>query len=444
MFVMTLFQGLLTAPSRQTFTFLACGWALTTGRHTITTYLWLTGAATVKHFSRFYVFLGGPFYQARGRMWACIIRHAAQLVPADVPIVIEFDDTTKKKAGPHIEGGDRYRNGAGSARQEYRTLWGLNFVLGVMRVPLRLWPGHAVTLPIGLELYLKEPHAQQRHLPYRTRSQLARHILDGVIAQLPGRPIRVLADGGYATKDFLQDLPAAVEVISRFLISGKLYALPTPPARPRRGPRPRKGPLLGSPKTFLQQEHGWLPHPSEAGAQVQAWVGLWHTVLPGRLVRVVAVRRTPGQRGKPPGRHQPPPSVEAFFTTDLSLHMEDVLQQYRDRWAIEIAIRDANAFDGLGHEQCRKLPRIVGANTLRLGLAAARTLWFIEQVGRAHALNLHRYRPWYWQKRAPSQLDIVWACQESLHEAGVFPIPRFTPDLAEKPEEPTHALPPAA
>jgi hypothetical protein len=444
LFVMTLFQGLLTAPSRQTFTVLACGWALTTGRHTITTYLWLTGAATVKHFSRFYVFLGGPFYPARERVWACIIRHAAQLVPADVPIDIEFDDTTKKKAGPHIEGGDRYRNGAASARQEYRTLWGWNCVWGVMRVPLRLWPGHAVTLPIGLERYLTEPQAQPRHLPYRARRQLARRILDGVIAQLPGRPIRVLADGGDATKDVLQDLPAAVAVVSRFLISGKLYALPTPSARPRRGPRPRKGPRLGSPKTFLQQEHGWLPHPSEAGARVHVWGGLWHTVLPGRLARVVVVCRTPGPRGKPPGRHKPPPPVAAFFTIALCLNREDVLQQYRDRWASEIEIRDANACDGLGHEQCRKLPRIVGANTLRLGLAAARTLWFLEQAGRVHALNLHRYRPWYWQKCALSQLDIVWACQESLYEAGVFPIPRFTPDLTEKPEEPTHALPSAA
>jgi hypothetical protein len=105
--------------------------------------------------------------------------------------------------------------------------------MGVMRVPLRLWPGHAMTLPIGLELYLKEDQARQRDLPYRTRSQLARSLLDGVVARLPGRPTRVLADGGYATKDVLQDLPAAVEVISRFLISGKLYVLPTsacPPA----------------------------------------------------------------------------------------------------------------------------------------------------------------------------------------------------------------------
>ena len=62
LFVMTLFQGIFTAPSWQTFTYLAQGWALARDRHTITTYLWLTGATAVKHFSRFYVFLGCPLY----------------------------------------------------------------------------------------------------------------------------------------------------------------------------------------------------------------------------------------------------------------------------------------------------------------------------------------------------------------------------------------------
>ena len=443
-FVMALFQGLFTAPSWRSFALLACGWALTSRHHTITTYLWLTGAATLKHFSRFYVFLGCPFYHARWRVWACIIRYAAQLIPAEAPIVIEFDDTTKKKAGRHIEGVACYRNGAGSARQEYRTLRGLNFVLGVMRVPLARWPGHSVTVPIGLELYLKEEQARQHHLPYRPRSALARAMVDFVATQLPGRQIRALGDGGYATKEFLRALPDTVEVVSRFLLSGKLYALPEPPAGKRRGRPPRKGQLLGSPKTWARGRRGWQPHPTEAKAEIQSWVGLWHTVLPGRLVHVVVVRRPPGPPPHQPGQRKPRPPVEAFFTTDLSLSAEELLQQYRDRWAVEISIRDSNVFDGLGQDQCRKIQRIVGANTFRLIMAAARTLWFLEHANQSPAMDLRRYRPWYRQKSAPSQLDIAWACREALHEAGVFPIPRFVPDLTENHEEPQNALPWAA
>jgi hypothetical protein len=58
MIVVTLLQGCFSAPSWQTFTYLACGWSLATDRHTITTSVWLTGATAIKHFSQFYVING--------------------------------------------------------------------------------------------------------------------------------------------------------------------------------------------------------------------------------------------------------------------------------------------------------------------------------------------------------------------------------------------------
>ena len=442
--VMTLFQGIFTAPSWHTFTSLACGWALASDRHTITTYLWLTGATTVKHFSRFYVFLGCPLYHRRWHLWGAVIRLAAQFVPEGEVIRVIFDDTTKKKAGRHIEGLDRYRHGAGSARQEYRTLRGLNFVLGIMSIPLTRWPGHSLSVPVGLELYLKPTQATALNVPYRSRSQLARDILDFLAEQLPGRPIRSLADGGYATKDYVRRLPEAAHVVGRLPISAKLYTLPPKPTQKRRGAPRKKGDLIGSPKTLAQTAKGWAPHPSEAGAEIQAWDGLWHPVLPGRLVRVVVLRREVKHATKRPGQRKPLPAIEAFFTTDLTLSAHDIVNEYGDRWAVEIEIRDANAFDGLGQDQCRKRQRIIGANTFRLGMAAARTLWFIGRVECGTTFHLCRYRPWYRQKVAPSQLDVVWACRETLYEAGIFPIPRFTPELAENDEEPEHALPLAA
>jgi hypothetical protein len=441
---MGLFRGLFTAPSWQSFSLLACGWALVSAPHTITTYVWLTGATTVKHFSRFYVFLGCPLYTQRWQLWGAVVRQAARFVPAGEVIQIALDDTTKKKAGRHIEGLARYRNGAGSARQEYRTLRGMNFVLGIMRIPLQRWPGHHLSVPVGCELYLKETQAHKLNVPSRSRSQLARDILDFVAQQLPGRSIRSLADGGYATKEYLRQLPKPAHVVGRFPSSAKLYELPPAPPPKRRGAPRKKGALIGSPKTLAQTATGWEPHPSEAGAESHAWCGLWHPVLPGRLLRVVIVRRPAKGPSKRAGQRKPPPPVEAFFTTDLSLSPEDLLTAYHARWAVEIAIRDANAFAGLGQEQCRKRTHIIGANTLRLVLAAARTLWFIAHMDRGTEVPLCRYRPWYRQKVAPSQLDVAEACREALHEAGIFPIPRFTPALAENDEEPEPALPLAA
>src|SRR6516225_1365024 len=82
--------------------------------------------------------------------------------------------------------------------------------------------------------------------------------------------------------------------------------------------------------------------------------------------------------------------------------------------------------------------------------APTRSVWPWQQHARCGSLRtwiaapLCRYRPWYRQKVAPSQLDVAEACREALHEAGIFPIPRFIPEVAENQEELDNGLPLAA
>ena len=437
-FVMTLWHGVLSAPSWHNFTYLAYGWALASGRQTITTYLWGSGAAQVKHFSRYYAFLGQALYQRRYALWARVIRCGASLVPAGAVIHVRLDDATMKKTGRPIQGAAHDRNGAGTARQEYRTLWGINLVWAIMRIPLTRWPGHHLSLPIGLELSLKEPLAKKLKLPSHSRSALARRIVDHMAAALPTRAIRVATDGGYATQAFLRDLPSNVDVVGRFLLTAKLYQLPPPRVKGQRGAPRKKGAVIGSPKTLATSAAAWQPHPQEAGAFIQSWVGIWHSVLPGRPIRLVVVWRPHREdRTKPTGkkafgRLKP---LEAFFSTDVSLSPQAMLETYEDRWAIEIDIRDGHAYYGIAQDQCRKFAHIVGANTFRLLMAAARTLWCIVSSEPHADVALQRFRPWYRHKVAPSQFDVAWACREVLQEAGIFPIPRFFTPVAENQQE---------
>jgi hypothetical protein len=87
---------------------------------------------------------------------------------------------------------------------------------------------------------------------------------------------------------------------------------------------------------------------------------------------------------------------------------------------------------------------MVGANTLRLVLTVARTLWLVAQTQRTGAIVLGRYRPWYRHKVAPSQLDSVSMCREMLHTAGGSPIVRFCQAVDETHEEPENTMPLAA
>ena len=409
-----------TKPSQQSFLLLALGWCLSPSRHTVANYLWRAGACAFKHFTCFYAFLGGPFYDRLDGLWIVVIKIAARYVPDDQPLRVRVDATTSKKTGRSIDGASTYRNGAGTARQEYRTLFGLNFVIAEMLIRLGPWPDALVSVPCGLALYVKKDKAEALGVPYQRPSELAREMLDRVCAVVgPERKVLSVQDGDYSTQYFLRDLPKNAEVVGRFPINSPLYAVAKPKAKGTPGPQAKKGARLGTAKTLAEEQAGWQPHPSEPGAEVCVIEGLWQSVLPGVVLRVVLVRRPALKQAK--SKRQRQKWLEAFFTTDRSLSLEEILAEYRGRWTIEITISAARQDYGLGQDRCRRYRRIVGINAFRLVIAAAQVLWFAEAVEEVASMDLVRYRPWYLQKQAPSLHDVVWACREHLNAEGITP-----------------------
>lgn len=414
------FNDLFTQPSQQTFLLLALGFVLSPMRHTVANYLWRAGATVFKHFTAFYVFLGGPLYKRLDGLFVSVIALAEGHVPEGEPLRVRFDGTTSKKSGRTIDGAEAYRNGAGSARQEYRTLWGLHFIVGEVLIRLKPWPDQFISVPIGLALYVKEDNAKALGVPYRRRSELAREMLDR-LCRVISAPRRVLSvqDGDYATQYFLRGLPKNAHVVGRLPKNSPLYALATPKAEGRPGPQAKKGPRLGTAETLADENQGWQPHPEEAGAEVRLVEGIWQSVLPGVVLHVVLVRRPSLRAAK--SKKQRQRWLEAFFTTDLALCLEAILREYQGRWSVEITIWQARQSFGLGQDRCRRYRRIAGINALRLVIVAAQVLWFAEQVSSVSSIDLVRYRPWYLQKQGPSLHDIAWALREQLYREGITP-----------------------
>ncbi len=176
--------------------------------------------------------------------------------------------------------------------------------------------------------------------------------------------------------------------------------------------------MIGTAKTLVVQG-GWHVHPTEEHTWIATYQGLWHSVLPGQLIRVVLIKRD-----KPTGREKP---LEAFFSTDPSTTSEELLAQYAQRWDVEINIRDANAFYGFGQDQCQSYRCLVGVNTFRALLAACRSLWFVQQVEQQgkQPIDLLKNRPWYRKKKHPTQLDVQWMFNEMLTSQAITPTPAF-------------------
>jgi len=303
-------------------------------------------------------------------------------------------------------------------------------------------------VPVGLRLYLKEKDAEALDVDYHSRSELARQILDPIcaVAAEAQRAVIATGDGNYSTKEFLQDLPENVGVVGRFPVNSRLYEAPPterPPGRP--GPMPRKGPEVGSPQTLAEEESSFGPHPTEEGAEVRVVCGIWDSVLPGVMLRVVVVRRLEVDEQSQKNE------LEAFFTTlgptenesteDESeppgdepgegLSGTEILQEYSRRWSVEILIREAKQFGGLGKDRCRKLRRIRGVNAFRLFMLAATRLCFAKQVQKQGAVNLKSRRPWYKQKEVPSGRDVLWACRAHLLTEGITPTVGFEQAMGE-------------
>jgi len=409
--------GLLTARSGPRCAHLACGGAWAPRQPTITTDRWWTGVATVKPCSPFSVFLGCPFDEARRRVWACSLRHAAPRVPAEAPLVRACDDTTPAQGRPAQRRG------------------------GLLSPRGRLGPP-GIAAPPGRE---RGARRQARATPAVARAPRDPSPWPGTLPPSSARPAAPpavsLPEGAGARPRGLWGRSTARPADAG--ARGRRLGPQGMPARPAgHGPRGRAVSALQHARGPARAPGG-QPPPTDATAAVHAWLGRWHPVLPGRLVRVVAVRR-PAARSQQPGQRHPSPPLEACFTTALARSLEDSLRPSRDRGAVAIALRDRQACNGLGQDQGRTLPRLVGATTCRLVRAAARTRWGFEPAHPRHGRARRRDRPWSRQPCAPSPRDLAWAGRDAWHEAGGFPRPRWTPDRTDNHAAQDHALPAAA
>jgi len=432
-FLQQRFADRFTKPTQTVFLLLALGFLLSSVRHTVANYLWRSGACLLRHYTRFYAFLGGPFLGEMDGLWRAVIRQAASQVPEGEPIRLRVDETVCKKSGEEIEPADTYRNGAGTARQEYRTLWGVCFVLGEMRVRLPGWPSGFVSVPIGLEVYLKKEKAEELGQKYVRRSRLGQRLVKRVAEEVgPDRRVLSVQDGNYATQYFLQGLPENVSVVGRMPKNAALFERPGPQPENKPGPDPEKGDKIGSPEDFVEEELAesgpkWQEHPTEEDAEVYSFEAIWQSVLPGEDLRVVILRRPhlkDADSAKKRKRY-----LEVFFTTNLRLDPEQILREYQGRWSIEILIREAKESFGLGKDRCRNTRKISGINNFRLLIGAAEVLYTAEtresEKQEADAQEppdgVDRLRPWYEDSGVPNLFDVHWGIREELAEVGITP-----------------------
>jgi hypothetical protein len=325
-------------------------------------------------------------------------------VKAGAPIRLAVDDTLFGRSGRRVWGAHYLHDGAQPEGSGRRTRWGNCWVVVVLIVELPCLGGRPVGLPILFRLFRPK---DDKHPDRPSQPELARTLIDMILARFPARVVELVMDGAYATKAW-RGLPKHVTVTTRMRANAAVFALAPPPTG-KRGRPALKGARLASlaqlaasavfepvtitgPDGRTRVEHVW--------STTCLWYGPFHT----RPVMVVLIRKPDRSDG----------FDIAIASTDTDASTAELIARYDSRWTIETAHQEAKAH-GVG--QARNRVQKAVERTVPFGfLAQTITIAWYALHGDPDA-DLHARRhaaPWYRHKATISYADMLAALRREL------------------------------
>lgn len=414
-------------PSFENFVVLVIGWSLAGMRAMTSGALRALGAKADKHFSTYYRFFGRAVWRP-DMLGACLLRLLLPYTPPGQLIAI-VDDTLARKNGRHIWGANVHHDPLHFMSKA--VSFGHNWVVLaiVVNVPL---VKRAVAVPVLWRLYRSKKKRGGRTVDgqyepkatgvatdqdYRTRPELAVEMLEVLRDAVDKeREIRLLGDSAYGGKSVSRHLPEKTELISRMTMDAALYAqVPVP--KPGQNGRPRKkGARLPSPKQMARAETPWhtataMLYGKSVTVNYKTIDALWYSSAGSAPLRIVVVRDPKGKR-----------KDDCFFSTDLTIRPQAILEAYALRWSLEVAFRDSKQFLGFERSQCWTRKAVERTAPFAFVSYAIVVLWFTRQ---GHELypQVVTPVPWYRHKRGPSFADMLQTARYALLRQELFDTP---------------------
>jgi hypothetical protein len=371
------------------------GAILARGRRTVTA--WIRAAGLSDEYRPCYTTVAAAGKRADLIAAGVAHRVVKPLVADQSRLVFALDDTPTPRFGPHVQGAGIHHNptpGPTGAPFLYGHLW---VVLAAL-VPHPLWG--VAALPLLARLYVRKcdlSGIERPHRPdFRTKLELAADLLRWAKTWLGtmGKPLWVVADGAYAKTPFLAAAKAlGATVVSRLRKDAALCDVP-PPRHPGQRGRPR---VYGERAIRLDmragQRRGWSTGTFDLYGETQAkryktFRATWRPA--GGEIRVVRVDEPRGWR--------------AYFCTDPTASVADILGLVADRFSLEITFREVKEIVGAGQQQTRFHGANVGAFHVCLWAFTATEGWAWHRDG--DRLTAHREQsPWDKEPRRPSHAD---------------------------------------
>ena len=370
------------------------GAVLARGRRTVTS--WIRAAGLSGEFRPCYTTVA-----AAGKRADAIAGHLAcaavkPLVGDAGRLTLALDDTPTERYGPQVQGAGVHHNpapGPAGGPYVYGHIW---VVLGLLAVH-PAWG--VVALPLLARLYVRRKDLGSidpiHRPPFRTKLELAVDLLRWAVRWLGywGQALWVVADGAYAKAPFLKPLRAlGVTVVSRLRRDAALRTLPGPRPPGRRGPQRVYGERRIDLAKRAGQRRGWTTGTFDLYGQsvlkrYKTFLATWRPA--GGVIRVVLVNE--------------PSGWVAYFCTDPTARVADILGCVADRFALETVFRDCKEVVGAGQQQVRFVWASVGSFHLCLWTFTMTEAWAWRQ--RPDQLVDRSASPWDDPTRRPSHAD---------------------------------------
>ena len=387
----------LHARNRWRLPVLLVGILFASGRRTVTT--WLRAAGVSDDYQGYFYFLaaiGRKSESIATQLVALLLRTLS--LPQRVLLVI--DDSPTKRYGPKVEGADVHHNPTpGPADSPY--LYGHVWV--TISLALRHPKWAAIGLPLWAMLYVRQQTMTsipklRRWGRFATKLQLAARLVEWIvpIMKRAGKTVWIVVDGGYTKRPFLKRaLKTGVTLVGRLRKDAALRDLPPRRKKGRRRGRgrPRK---YGKNKISLAkragQKRGWqtIDCTVYGKAATKTYKTFLATYAPvGGVIRVVLVKED----------HR----WYAFFSTDPTTSVKDILEAFADRTTIEQDFHDVKEVEGSGQQQVRNIWTNVAVYNLNLCMHTLIELWAWDK---SHEQLVDRSdSPWDDAERRPSHAN---------------------------------------
>lgn len=373
---------------------LLVGAVLARGRRTVTS--WVRAAGLSDEYRPCYATVAAA--GARTDRIAARLAHEVvkPLVAGAARLTFALDDTPTPRYGRRVQGAGVHHNPTPGPA-------GGPFVYGHVWVVLGLLATHpawgVVALPLLARLYVRAKDLDgvaPAHRPaFRTKLEFAVELMRWAVAWLGflGKPLWVVADGAYAKAPFLKPMRSlGVTVVSRLRKDSNLRTVPV--ARPGCRGRPR---VYGEGRIELAkrggQRRGWTTgtftlYGKPAVKKYKTFVATWRPA--GGAIRVVLVAE--------------PGGWVAFFCSDPTAGVADILGNVAGRFSLEITFRDVKGILGAGQQQVRRVRASVGAFHLCLWAFTMTEAWAWGQAA-DHLVGHRNVSPWDDAGRRPSHAD---------------------------------------